>query len=336
VLLVRVDGGWDSLRNPDDRRRSVSTTQHAGSSVADLASWGEAIASAFPPLQLSVDASAARFRGRIRVQHAPQVVLGDVAAEAAQTVTRTAVDIGRERTGLCKISYQLEGRSVLVQHGRRRVLTPGELAVYDVDAPYAIENDAGFRTLVLMVPRRLLDLDDRGIAAAIGLRLSERDGLGRLAGPFLRELAERPDHLAGPCGGRTARTLMDLVAAAVVEKYRETRPDTPLQRVVEWLEAHLQDPDLSPGTIAAANFISTRRLHELFRDGGTTVSAWVRRRRLERSRRDLENPRLAGETIAAVARRWGFVDPAHFSRSFRAEFGVSPRQHREEHPPVPA
>jgi AraC-like DNA-binding protein len=58
------------------------------------------------------------------------------------------------------------------------------------------------------------------------------------------------------------------------------------------------------------------------------VSAWVRRRRLECSRRDLANPRLAGETIAAVARRWGFVDPAHFSRCFRAEFGASPRELR--------
>jgi AraC-like DNA-binding protein len=335
-MLARSGSGWDSLRNRDDRRRSVSTTQRAGSSIADLASWRNAIGSAFPPLQLSVHGSAAAFRGRVRVQGTPDVVLGDVSAEASHAVIRSAVDIGRERTRLCKISYQLAGRSVLVQNGRRRVLTPGEIAVYDVDAPYAIENDAGFRTLVLMAPRRLLGLDDRQIATAVGLRLSERAGLGRLAGPFLRELAERPDHLGGPCGSRAARTLTDLMAAAVVEKYREAGPDTPLQRIVEWLEAHLQDPDLSPGTIAAANFVSTRRLHELFHDEGTSVSAWVRKRRLGCSRRDLENPRLAGETIAAVARRWRFVDPAHFSRCFRAEFGVSPREHRERHLPVSA
>jgi AraC-like DNA-binding protein len=325
--VARLGSGWNPLPSPEDRRRSVPT-QHAESSIAGFASWGKAIASTFPPLELSVHGSRTAFRGRVRVQHAPGVVLGDVSAETAHAVNRTAADIGRERTRLCKISYQLAGRSVLAQHGRRRVLMPGDMAVYDVDAPYAIENDAGFRTLVLMAPRRLLDLDDRQIATAVGLRLSERDGLGRLAGPFLRELAERPDHLTGPCGGRAARTLTDLVAAAVVEKYREAGPDTPLQRVVGWLEAHLQDSDLSPGTIAAANFVSTRRLHELFHGEGTSVSAWVRRRRLECSRRDLENPRLAGETIAAVARRWGFVDPAHFSRCFRAEFGISPRELR--------
>ncbi|MFJ9520782.1 AraC family transcriptional regulator [Kitasatospora sp. NPDC101801] len=29
-----------------------------------------------------------------------------------------------------------------------------------------------------------------------------------------------------------------------------------------------------------------------------------------------------------VARRWGFVNPAHFSRVFRAAYGVSPREWR--------
>lgn len=295
--------------------------------VPDYVSLRQGVASTFPPLELSIGGSGV-LRGRARVQHASGLVLGDLSGETGHTVDRSEALIGRERTRLCKVSYQLAGRSVLVQHGRRRVLTPGEMVVYDVDAPYRIENDAGFRSLVLMAPRRSLDLDERQMATAVGLRLSEHDGIGRLAGPFLRELADRPDHLEGPCGGRTARTLTDLLAAAVVEKYREAGPDTPLQRVVRWVEEHLQDPDLSPGTIAAANFVSTRRLHELFHAEGTSVSAWVRRRRLEACRRDLENPLLSGETIAALARRWGFVDPAHFSRCFRAEFGTSPRELR--------
>jgi AraC-like DNA-binding protein len=311
----------------------VPTTQHTGDAVVpDLASWRRALASTFPPLTLSLGGNGS-FRGRVQVQHASGIVLGDLSADTAHAVDRTPAAIGRERTRLCKVSFQLAGRSVLAQHGRRRVLTPGELAVYDVDAPYTVENEAGFRSLVLMVPTRLLDLDDTQIAMAVGLRLSERAGLGRLAGPFLRELAERPEHLGGACGARTARTLTDLIAAALVEQYRAAGPDTPFQRVVRWVADHLQDADLTPGTIAAANFMSTRRLHELFHAEGTSVSAWVRRRRLECSRRDLEDPRLIRETIAAVARRWGFADPAHFSRTFRREFGVTPREHREANLP---
>jgi AraC-like DNA-binding protein len=30
--------------------------------------------------------------------------------------------------------------------------------------------------------------------------------------------------------------------------------------------------------------------------------------------------------VAVVAHRWGFTNPAHFSRVFRAAYGMSPRE----------
>jgi transcriptional regulator GlxA family with amidase domain len=32
--------------------------------------------------------------------------------------------------------------------------------------------------------------------------------------------------------------------------------------------------------------------------------------------------------VTEVAFRWGFRSPAHFSRAYRAHFGVAPREHR--------
>ena len=58
------------------------------------------------------------------------------------------------------------------------------------------------------------------------------------------------------------------------------------------------------------------------------MSGWIRDRRLERCRADLRDPRLAGLSILEIATRWGFVSPAHFSRTFRAAYGVSPRDAR--------
>ncbi|WP_265565499.1 helix-turn-helix domain-containing protein [Streptomyces hygroscopicus] len=55
-----------------------------------------------------------------------------------------------------------------------------------------------------------------------------------------------------------------------------------------------------------------------------TVGGWIRRRRLGKCRRELGRPHRARPTVAAVAQRWGFVSPAHFSRAFRAAYG-SPR-----------
>ncbi|GAA2977763.1 hypothetical protein GCM10010519_10910 [Streptomyces lactacystinicus] len=88
---------------------------------------------------------------------------------------------------------------------------------------------------------------------------------------------------------------------------------------------NLYDPDLSPAGIAAANFMSVRFLHKLFQPEGVTVGGWIRAQRLERCRRDLLRP-MAGELgVAGIARRWGFVNSSHFSRAFRAAYGMTPR-----------
>ena len=44
-----------------------------------------------------------------------------------------------------------------------------------------------------------------------------------------------------------------------------------------------------------------------------------------RVRADLEDPRQRARSITEIALRWGFNDSAHFSRTFRARFGLSPR-----------
>ena len=73
-----------------------------------------------------------------------------------------------------------------------------------------------------------------------------------------------------------------------------------------------------------------RRLHQVFQDEGTTVSTWIRTRRLERCRRALEDPMSAGVPVARIAARWGFPDAAHFSRVFKAAYGVSPSAARNQ------
>ncbi|MEU7163919.1 helix-turn-helix domain-containing protein [Streptomyces morookaense] len=39
----------------------------------------------------------------------------------------------------------------------------------------------------------------------------------------------------------------------------------------------------------------------------------------------------AGRTVAATAARWGFLDPARFSRVFKAAHGMSPGDYRAAH-----
>ena len=101
-----------------------------------------------------------------------------------------------------------------------------------------------------------------------------------------------------------------------------------MRAIKAYVDAHLGDPGLGPATIARSQYISTRYLHSLFEREGITVSRWVRMRRLERARRDLQDPALAAEPIQAIAARWGFASPSHFSHAVRAELGCSPSELR--------
>ncbi|MER7184432.1 helix-turn-helix domain-containing protein [Streptomyces hyaluromycini] len=70
--------------------------------------------------------------------------------------------------------------------------------------------------------------------------------------------------------------------------------------------------------------VSVRTLHRAFADG-ESVMAYVRRRRLESARRELDHPG-GTYTVADVASRWQFADPSHFRRAYRNTYGQPPRR----------
>jgi AraC-like DNA-binding protein len=89
--------------------------------------------------------------------------------------------------------------------------------------------------------------------------------------------------------------------------------------------ANLADPELSVRLVCRQLRISPRSLHALFADQERTFGRTVREIRLGECAR-----RLAvtgpGVSVTSVAARYGFVDPAGFSRAFRRRFGMAPRE----------
>lgn len=300
----------------------------------DFDSWRRAVSASFVPLHVEADRRAG-FEGSMRGKHLASQDLSMIeVAASSHTVLRTSELVAVSERKYFKLSIQLAGTGLLLQDGREAVLTPGDLAVYSTDRPYTLAFDDDFRSLVLMFPHMALDLPPDAMGQITATSMSGSDGLGALVAPFLVRLSENLAAVAGPNGSRLINNALDLVTTLFNGELdlRSAASRDPhqmlLARIHDYIEVHLPDQALSPGSIAGAHFISTRHLHDLFRELGTTVSASIRERRLERCRRDLRDPVLADQPVTAIAARWGFTDSAHFSRIFRAAYGLPPTAYR--------
>lgn len=308
-------------------------TQDVRTSVAQcFEDWKGLVADSFVPLATETD-RADMFTGRLCSRALDGVCVVEVSA-GAHRVHRTPMHLrGNER--YFKLSLQLSGTGLLLQDNREAVLQPGDMAIYDTDRPYTLAFEDHARLMVMMFPYEAIPLPPEYVNQLSAIRLKAGTGMTAAVGPFIQGLAGNMEILAGPSGSRLIGNALDLVTTMLHSELDLAgdgmRPHSLLiASVREYIEAHLADPQLTPASIAAAHFISTRHLHNLFHETGVTVATWIRHQRLEHIRRELRDPLNAGASITAVASRWGFPDAAHFSRTFRDAYGQSPSIWRRE------
>lgn len=98
-------------------------------------------------------------------------------------------------------------------------------------------------------------------------------------------------------------------------------------RARDYISLHMGDPGLRPGAVASHQGVTVRHLSRCFAEESTTVSAEIKRIRLERARDHLlarqDDHRVS---LTEVARRHGFSSLSHFSRSFAEAFGLPPSE----------
>lgn len=295
-----------------------------------------AVSDSFVPLDVTSD-HADQFRGSIHTADLGELHISEVSA-TPHVVERTPELIARGDRQYFKLSLLISGTGLLIQDNREALLRPGDLAIYDTERPYSLVFDENFRTMVVMFPKTLIDLPPDTVNQLTAVRMPGTGGIGSVLAPFLTGLSNNVDQFGDATKVRLAHSTLDLVTTMMASEldleHANTDPHQVLmQRICDYIDANLPSTDLSPARIAAAHFISTRHLHGIFQKNGSTVSSWIRSRRLERCRRDLHNPLYAGRPVAAIAGRWGFVDAAHFSRVFKAKFGQAPSEYR--HRPAP-
>ncbi|MCI1017059.1 helix-turn-helix domain-containing protein [Microbacterium sp. C5A9] len=311
----------------------ITREERTHGEVLGISRFRAAVDDSFVPLQVSVERPD-RFRGVVRGAQIDDVHITDVRA-TAHVVERTPELVARGASPYFKVSMMLAGTGLLIQDGRETTLGPGDLAIYDTDRPYTLAFDEAFRTMVMMLPRHLIALPAEVMGQLTAVRMSGSEGVGAFVAPYLTQLAENLDQLSGATGARLMHSAVDLLTTVFTRESGMDDASDPhralLRRIYGHIDRHLASADLGPASVAAAHYISTRHLHALFHAQGTTISTWIRTRRLQQCQRSLLDPAFADRPVSAVAAHWGFPDAAHFSRIFKAAFGVSPSEFRATH-----
>jgi AraC-like DNA-binding protein len=296
--------------------------------------WRDVIREHFVALDIRAERRD-RFAGTVRTDAVGHLRLATVRS-GAQGCRRTPGLARRDDAVYLQVGLITAGGATVVQDGREAVLRPGDFAVYETDRPFLWDLAGDWELLVLTWPRRTIGLPDSVSQQLTARALGGRDGLGGIVGRMLRDVVTAPPQLSAAGGIRLAHEIAELVTTVAGEGLAPSEPsratDDLLRRIDAYVVEHLADPDLGPGSIAAAHFVSTRHLHRLFARRGGTVAQRIQRMRLERCRRDLRDLRCDHRSITDIARRWGFPDLAAFSRAFRAAYGISPSEWRARRP----
>jgi AraC-like DNA-binding protein len=250
---------------------------------------------------------------------------------------RTPERIRQSTEDHCLVLIQREGRGALVQDGRTGILNPGDFLLNDCTRPYELCFDGPHHDLyVLRLPRATLAGHVANLEELCATTVSGQAGAGHLLLNMVETLNREASglHPASALGVSEAITqvigagLRSLPGANV--RKASSLAAFHVARVREHVQRHLRDPDLSVASVARAVQLSPDHLSRLFRAEPLPLSRLIWVQRLDACRRDLADVRLAERSVSELAFSWGFNDAAHFSRSFREQFGLSPRAWRAQ------
>lgn len=229
----------------------------------------------------------------------------------------------------------LEAGKVKIFQGDREVsLQPGDIAIFDAAKPYHFVIETSFVQTVVRVHREDLAKRLPNIHDFTARRIPGGKGAGRIASTHIREVYNQLDDISPENARMVQRNLLDIVACAVSDPEPRLSPmfrehqHLLLQRIMWFVEENLFNDDLTCESVARAVGISERYLRKLCSTCGYSLSERILNRRLEEASQRLSYANAVKAPITSIAYDCGFKDTAHFSRAFKAKFGMTPRDFR--------
>jgi len=261
-----------------------------------------------------------------------------------QFFRRSWTHIREDGTDVAVLCFVKRGRVCVSHQCGQSVAKAGDFIVTKSMTPFSVEchpvEDSVHELLHLTVPTHILrqvlgeDVKTGFCVPAAGRKFAIVE---RILTDLFEDAGELKEHVAQMLIDTALSVLGDAIrdhASSVPE--RQSLADRRLHDVLRFIETHLSDPKLSVAVVAKGCGISSRYLSLLLKQHGTPFSTMVWNKRLATAGQWLSTSKSGEASISEIAYRVGFKSPAHFSRMFKREFHVSPREYRTVPVPTPA
>lgn len=306
-----------------------------------FAAWREVISVVFDVAPLTRE-SLQGFEASVRASHLGQLLLVEHCF-GAQQFSRLPARIARDGLDHYLVQWYRQGGFVGQCDDDQNIeVKSGDIAVFALDRAQRTLAQAS-QGVSLIVPRTLVeDSFGKNRRELHGTVLSAANPLGGLLADHIASLQKHlPSVTLADTPAVAQATAQMLAACLQPSQHAWNQAQGALQavtreRIQQYIARHVREQrgeSLTPQALACAFGISRSQLYRLFEPLGG-VAGYVQQRRLLRAFHDLANPLNRRLRVAEIAARLGFVSEAHFSRAFRAAFGLTPSDVRAMRQPI--
>lgn len=304
----------------------------------DAASWNELFAGVF---EIGGEAAAlARCDGKFTGVATASHVLSQSRCPSL-TLARSDAAIARGALDVFAIRLQLSGR-LAGSIGESGVeAREGDLMFLDMKQALDLTlaaGDSDAADVTLWIPRRKLLAATSRADAFHGYVVAGASPAGALIGGCLRLLAEQAKAISAEQMDALCDGVVALIAKALAPELTqrgggESRTHASLLIIQRHIDQRLTLPGLNADSLAKRFGLSRASLYRLFEPVGG-VAGYIRKARLERAHQELMASENSSRRIGPLAFSLGFRNVSAFNRLFKAHYGVSPRQARENTPHI--
>jgi len=252
----------------------------------------------------------------------------------AAEIERTDWHVGQIDERQVFLLMPIQGRLTSSHYGREVAVEEGDFVMTESLMPSRTSFVSSNRSLGMLIPYNVLTRHIPDPEAILGVRIHGDCGFGQMVNTMLRAFwAQIERGLPTEFGVGVARNLLAIVATAYAMEHHThaAESSTAIARraqVKRFIESHLRDANLTAQSVAAGLGLSPRYTRMVFAAEGENISDYIMRRRLEECAHQLANALWQGRSITDTAFEWGFSSMAHFTRSFKEQFSVTPTEYR--------